>query len=248
MFFNKYPKILYQFGDETSYTAMQNISVYVDLIDQIKDNINFYQYYHIQDGYRADTVSQQLYGSVQYYWTFYLLNDNLRENGWPLSSQQLRKKARKNYRDNVLTTRDVDKLFVHFQVGDPIIGQNSGAVGVITRRDLDLGQIWVDHSANPTDTEFLSNELVRDNTDPEFPQSLQLVSSVEGLDAIHHYEDSDGNYTDVDPYNTPSALLTPITYMDRFTAANDSLKQIKVLKPGAIDQVFKAYQDALRTV
>ena len=70
MFFKNYPQTLYNFGNETSATAFQNISGYVDVIDQVKNNINFYQYLTVQDGERPDTLSQQIYGSVKYYWMF----------------------------------------------------------------------------------------------------------------------------------------------------------------------------------
>jgi hypothetical protein len=143
MFFTNYPRTLYQFGGEQSLTAIQNLSVYVDVIDQIKDNINFYEIIEIQDGERPDTISQDLYGTVRYYWTLYLLNDNLRERGWPLTVQQIRAKAIKDYPNTVLTTRDGDILIEHFQVGDTVIGQSSGAAGTILRRNLELGQIFV---------------------------------------------------------------------------------------------------------
>jgi hypothetical protein len=143
MFFTNYPRTLYQFGGEQSLTAIQNLSVYVDVIDQIKDNINFYETIEIQDGERPDTISQDLYGTVRYYWTLYLLNDNLRERGWPLTVQQIRAKAIEDYPNIVLTTRDGNILVEHFEVGDTITGQSSGATGTILRRNLELGQIFV---------------------------------------------------------------------------------------------------------
>jgi hypothetical protein len=245
MFFKNYPQTLYNFGTETSATAFQDISAYVDIIDQIKNNINFYLYLSIQDGDRPDILSQQIYGSVKYYWTFYLLNDNLRERGWPLSSQQLLLKAQTDYPYITLTTRDVNTLLTHFQVGDSVVGQSSGATGTVIKLNLDLGQIIVSRNIGQ---EFLGTELLRDNTDPEFPQNIQLVSSVYEYLATHHYEDGSGIFTDVDPYSAPSVLLTPITYLDRYQEANDELREIKIIKPGSIQQVYTAYQEALRSV
>ena len=244
MFFKNYPRTLYRFGDEASRTAIQNLSVYVDIIDQIKDNINFYENIEIQDGERPDTISQDLYGSVKYYWTLYLLNDNLRERGWPLTVQQIRLKAIEDYPNILLTTRDGDTLIEHFQVGDIITGQSSGATGIVIKRNLDLGQIFV-KLTNSQD--FSSTEIIRDNTDPEFPQTVQLVAATNEYDAVHHYEDGDGVWIDVDPYSTPSALLTAVTYLDRYQLANDELRRIKVIKRSAIDRIYKAYQEALRT-
>jgi hypothetical protein len=244
MFFTNYPRTLYQFGSEQSATAIQNISVYVDIIDQIKDNINFYETTEIQDGERPDTLSQELYGTVRYYWTFYLLNDNIRERGWPLTVQQIRARAINDYPNVVLTTRDGNILIDHFQVGDTIIGQSSGATGVVLKRNLDLGQIFIKLINGLT---FISNEVIRDNSNPEFPQSAQLVSAVNEYDAIHHYEDGNGISTDIDPFSAPSVLLTPVTYLDRYQSANDELRKIKIIKRSAINQVAKAYQEALRT-
>jgi hypothetical protein len=245
MFFKNYPQTLYNFGNETSATAFQNISGYVDVIDQVKNNINFYQYLTVQDGERPDTLSQQIYGSVKYYWMFYLLNDDIRELGWPLTTQRVVLKAQNNYTKTVLTTRDIDSLLTHFQEGDSIIGQTSGATGTVTKRDLNFGQIFI----TKTNTlNFLNSELIRDNTDPEFPESLELVSVVEEYNAVHHYENSDGEYVDVDPYSAPSALLTPITYLDRFQQVNDQLREIKIIKPSSVQEVYSAYQQALRTI
>jgi hypothetical protein len=245
MFFTNYPRTLYQFGTENSATAIQNISVYVDIIDQIKDNINFYEFIEIQDGERPDTISQQAYGTVRYYWTLYLLNDNIRERGWPLTVQQIREKAIKDYPNVVLTTRDGNTLLTHFEVGDIVTGQSSGATGIVIKRNLDLGQIFIKKT---NDLNFSGSEILRDNSDPTFPESVQLTGAALEYNAIHHYEDGDGVWTDIDPRSAPSGLLTPITYLDRYQAANDELRRIKIIKRSAINQVAKAYQEALRTV
>ena len=245
MFFTNYPRTLYNFGTENSATAIQNISVYVDIIDQIKDNINFYEFIEIQDGERPDTISQEIYGTVRYYWTLYLLNDNLRERGWPLTVQQIRAKAIIDYPNTVLTTRDGDTLLTHFQVGDTVVGQSTGATGTVLKRNLDLGQIFVRVTNGLT---FSGSEDLRDNTDPEFPESVTLVGATEEYNAVHHYEDGDGVPTDVDPRSAPSVLLTAVTYLDRYQTANDELRKIKIIKRSAINQVAKAYQEALRTV
>tara|TARA_R110000868_G_scaffold317061_1_gene577902 strand:- start:49 stop:777 length:729 start_codon:yes stop_codon:yes gene_type:complete len=242
MFFKNYPQTLYKFGTETSLTAIQDLSAYVDLIDQVKDNINFYQEYTILDGDRPDTLSSKLYGSIAYYWTFFLLNDSIRQQGWPLTAQEIRAKAAVDYPNTTVTTRDIDTILNHFQVGDTVSGQTSAASGTVLKRDIDLGQLVVSGTNG-----FTNDEILRDNSDPEFPQTIQLVSAADEHNSIHHYEDADG-YADVDPRSAPGALLTAVTYIDRYVSANDTLKEIKVIKPSAIGEIFSAYQEALRTV
>jgi hypothetical protein len=244
MYFTNHPISLYKFGNEKSQTAIQNLSVYVDIIDQIKDDANFYDYYNIQDGERPDTVSQDIYATVKYYWTLYLLNDDLRERGWPLTVQEIRAKAIKDYPNTILTTRNSTELFIHFQVGDSLVGQTSGATGVIIKRNLDLGQLVVKTTSEET---FTNTELVRDNSDVEFPETIELSGSTLEYLAPHHYVDGNNERTDVDPYSEVSALLTPVTYLERYQKDNDNLRKLKIIKPNVIGQVVKAYQDSVRS-
>ena len=61
-YFYNFPNVAYKFCNEESITAFQDISAYVDIIDQIKDDVNFYQFYNVLDGDRPDIVSFKLYG------------------------------------------------------------------------------------------------------------------------------------------------------------------------------------------
>ena len=38
------------------------------------DNLSGYNYYEIKNGERPDIVSQRLYGTVNYYWVFFIIN------------------------------------------------------------------------------------------------------------------------------------------------------------------------------
>lgn len=244
MFFTNFPTTSYNFGTEASVTAIQNLSSYVDIIDQVKDNLNFYEYYNIQDGDRPDTISQDYYRTPRYYWTLYLLNDNIRQQGWPLTVQEIRTKTQIDYPHKVITTNDVSDLFTHFQVGDLISGQSSGATGTVIKRDLNLGQIFI---RPQNGTSFTTGEIVRDNTDPSFPEFVTVVSVADEYNAVHHYEDANGIPTDIDPYSPPPGILNPVTYLDRYIRANDDLRRIKLIKPTAIEQIVKAYNESLRT-
>ena len=92
-YFKNYPKIRYPFGGQSSTAITQDIGVYIDLVDRAKDDGAFYTEYSIKNGDRPDTVSQDLYGTPDYYWTFFLMNDDVKLRGWPLSNQAITKKA-----------------------------------------------------------------------------------------------------------------------------------------------------------
>ena len=81
LYFNDFPDVGYKFGDEVDETIFQNISVYAEVIDQIKSEVTFLNTFTIQEGFRPDQVSQILYDTPLHYWTFYLLNDDIREQG-----------------------------------------------------------------------------------------------------------------------------------------------------------------------
>lgn len=143
-FFRNFPIIEYRFGDEVDPNLFQNVSAYVDLIDQFADDATFYEKYTILDGDRPDTVSQKLYGTTDFYWTFYLLNDTLRSQGWPLTQRDLNEKVNEYYPNTTLSTQDdiTDKFFV----GDIAATKpfDSGQFrGVIIEKNFELGQVVV---------------------------------------------------------------------------------------------------------
>ena len=106
-YFRNFPKVDYRFGNETTMTQFQHLGTYVDIIDQVKDYAVFYETYSIENGERADALSYKLYQNVNHYWTFYLLNDHLRTNGWPIRDADLFNKAQQYYPNSVSMTYGV---------------------------------------------------------------------------------------------------------------------------------------------
>ena len=111
-FFTNFPSIAYTFGDEVTPSLYQNLSVYIKLIDEISDDIAFFTTLFIQDYDRPDTLSYKLYDTTEFYWTFYYLNTDIRESGWPIPYQDLLPKANKDYpHQDGTTTGDISKTF-----------------------------------------------------------------------------------------------------------------------------------------
>ena len=94
----------YKFGDNTDIDLFNNITQYVDLIDQVRNNISFTEKYNILSGDRPDVVSHKLYGTMDYYWTFYLMNEHVRLSGWPLNNDEILDQVKSKYPNRVLTT------------------------------------------------------------------------------------------------------------------------------------------------
>ena len=251
MYFKKFPFTNYQFGNESFLTSFTNLGAYTEVVDTIKDNVNFYTTYYIQDGERPDILSQKLYNDPSLYWTFFIMNDKLREGGWPIDQREMKAKAEKDYPHITLTTKDdiTNKL----TIGQTIIGATSAATATVVARRLDYGQLIV----QPTSTkQFLDTETVYTNIVGEFGspevESVTLNRVTEEYNSVHHYEDADGNYVDIDPMQTsPSEVGSEtiiVTFKDRLEAANEELRDIKVIKATSIKAVNKAFNDSLRSL
>jgi hypothetical protein len=238
-YFRYFPRVDYLFGDEQRPDQFENISVYTEIIDSIKNNVAFYTDYYIQDGERPDQVSYNLYGTATAHWTFFLMNDKLRERGWPLTNREIYEKAQADYSETVLTTRTV--LTDKFKVGQTITGTTSGATGTIDHRHLDLGQLVL---SGDTGT-FIAGETITSLNENDILETIVLTSTAVEYLSAHHYENASGEVVDIDPTVGPGALLTEVTYLDRYISMNDELKQIRIIKPEIMPNITKSYREAI---
>ena len=237
-YFKNFSRVPYSFGNNEQPVLFPNIGSYVDIVDQVKDEVSAYRYYYIKEGDRPDQLAHYLYQDVNLYWTFFLANDHLRESGWPLTEEQLVAKAKKDHPDFVITTRA--SLNGVFKLGQTVRGSSSGQTGTIEFRNLDLGQLFLSNVSGS----FSGTEVVTSQVGSEV-QSVTLVSAIDEYNAIDHYVDGDGKRVDVNPYYPPSSLYTPVTKLEKYRAVNDDLKRIKVLKPSIVAQIAERFREEL---
>ena len=247
-YFNNFPRTLYRFGDETTSNRFQDLSTYVEIFDAIKDNSSAHTYYHVQDRERPDQLSFKLYGTTDYYWTFFAINDHIREQGWPLSNRELFDKVVKDFPHTTITTRDL--LASVFKVGETLQGLSSGATATVHHRHIELGQLVVKDIVGT----FQTGETLITTSEAAFVDGVPFVSANIVLNSIgdeylsaHHYEDANGVHVDIDPTVGPGALITEKTHLDRYNTINDALKIIRLLKTNIITQVYDAFNDSLRS-
>jgi hypothetical protein len=229
----------YKFGNNTDIDLSQDLTKYVDLIDQIRNNISFTENYNILSGDRPDVVSHKLYGTMDYYWTFYLMNEHVRLSGWPLNNDEILDQVKSKYPNRVLTT--TSEIGALFPVGQVIEGQSSSAIGEIVKRNLDLGQLFVKLTQG---TKFTAGETISyvDTSATGSPtRTLSITGETEQYNAVHHYENN-GVQVDIDPFSGPGVSLTPITYRDRLETRNDALKEIVVIRPDQITTIVSEFQ------
>jgi hypothetical protein len=90
-FFKHFPLNDYDFFDDGSTSKIVEIFRNVSL-DQIRsDSITQYTFQDIINGERPDVLSQRIYGSPNYHWTFFILNNELKKglSAWPKSDLSL---------------------------------------------------------------------------------------------------------------------------------------------------------------
>ena len=248
MYFRKFPSVGYNFGDNEAQTLFPDLSVYVDVIDQVKQEISFYEKYTILDGDRPDIVSQKLYGTPDYHWTFFAMNDGLKESGWPMPEHELRALVKKRYPHRAVTTEGNIASF--FLPGVNVLGKTSGTTGRIVERNLDIGQLIIasDKNENGINNNFGSTEQIAAGDTVE-QQSVNVVSAIAETDqynSVVYYKNSAGEIVDIDPFDQVTSGLTPVTIMDDYISFNDSLKNIVVIKPNQITAVANEYFKLLR--
>ena len=241
-YFKSFNDIPYRFGQEESTVFIQDLSAYADIIDQVKDDIAVYEKGYIREGQRPDQLSFELYGTTIYHWTFYLLNDNLRLQGWPLTNTELEATVKERYSNTVLTTRQY--IFDKFKVGQTVQGTISAATGKIIHRNLDLGQITIKSTNGFTfrpGEAVTSNKLVDGVTVTE---SIVIISSQEEYNAAHHYLDGD-RIIDIDPTICPGQQNVEVTNYEYYRDENEKLRDIKIIRPNIIENLAASYKQAI---
>jgi len=252
-YFRNFNNISYRFGNNEDAVAFPQISIYADVIDQLKDNVISYAEYTILENMRPDQVSYQLYGTSDYYWTFFLMNDNIREQGWPLSQTELLAQCQRDFPGTTLVTAsdltsdqltDTGAVRDKIVEGVTVVGQTSGVTAIVDHRHLDLGQVIVKGTKAFTEGEFVYLQS-------DINVGFNATTVVNEYLSVHHWEDGNGDYVDLIDANgivdiTGGASNTAITQLDRYIRQNDLLKEIKIIKPGVISQVVESLQVAIR--
>ena len=125
--------------------------------------------------------------------------------------------------------------------GDTVQGLTSGWTGVVVKRYLDLGQIII--KLDDENGAFNPSELLRANNN--ISDQIQLTGAVVQYNSVHHYEDTDGNWVDINPYNPSTTGLIPITYLNRLRDLNNKLREIKVFTPETVVQIQSEFNKLL---
>ena len=216
-YFENFPRNLYRFGDGEDPVYFQRLSKYVDLIDQVRDDVGGYLEYEILEGDRPDTLAHRLYGKGEYEWTFFSMNERLRETGWPMKLQDVydyaQTKAYKNYTCNINLEVDSASLALY---GDSASGQQMLLSGAIANPITPLNQTYLSYGDGTSNV-------------------LSLTSSKYEYEGTHHFVDSAGD--EIDYFYSNAAGKIPVTNLEYLIAQNQESRKIRVIKKQFIDKI-----------
>ena len=211
-FFKQFPKVEYDFNRQGVINNMVDIYRSVRPLQNFVDDTAAYIYYEVRNGERPDIVSNKLYGNQNFYWTFFVVNENLHDGlqTWPMSQEDLFTYIEREYEGYAITTnptirRDSDGIIRafenslagsvpgtttgKFQLGETITGGTSGATGTLVKKDLDLNQLIVQNVTgaflgDPTVVPTNLTERITGSTSGDFVDSYQAYKYAE---APHHW-------------------------------------------------------------
>jgi hypothetical protein len=150
-FFKQFPKVEYDTNRTGVVQNMVDLFRHVRPLPAFLDNISAYKFYEVINGERPDVVSTRLYGTPDFYWTFFVVNDFLHDGyrAWPMSQEQLLNYMNKEYNGYAIETNPTsstalpNSLAGRFTLGETITGTTSNATGTLTKKNIDMSQLVV---------------------------------------------------------------------------------------------------------
>ena len=255
-FFKQFPKVQYDFNRTGVLQNMVDIFRSVRPLPSFLDDVSAYKYYEVKNGERPDIVSGRLYGTSQYYWTFFVINDHLHDGyrAWPMSQEALQDYMAKEYRGFAIETSPKatdgpdgafeDSLSGRFTLGETVVGGTSGASGTVTKKIVDLSQLIVQDTTGT----FSSNDLIVGQTSSN---SVSANRVYKYIDAPYYY------------YKAGDALKLPVTNADHITGGvnnsqtefvsnrahleekNDEYSKIRYIDPTYINRFVRNFDEII---
>lgn len=172
MFFQQFPNTNYSIQNDAIQTNVKDYFRYVDVIDKLAQKSFSYQKVQVLDSERPDSLSLRLYGTTDYYWTFFIVNDFLKEglSAWPKGDSEIKNHISKQFKDlsafrfpvesnldgqgnrkllngiPILNKDYLPNLYLCKNIGTGSYASHSGtmfAIGNIVDYDPDNALIWI---------------------------------------------------------------------------------------------------------
>ena len=240
-YFTRFAKKEYSVTRDSTKTVT-DLSQYTAFLTKLTDNISYYTYYTMKPDERFDTISNNLYGTVDYYWTIPLLNPTITNT----------------FRDTIKSTVVVDHILqrkypgkcIQIEDSDTLAGKFQ--IGEIVQFYDDAGNGPVNYKLREKYTNL--NYLVVNSIDNDSNQSVGTVTgqksgSVADVSIIIDYALATHHYVDVEtnervPYYRENTYPVPIPEFEK--GLNEEYTQIKVIRPEFISDIVDQFEEQMK--
>jgi hypothetical protein len=272
-YFTNFPTVPYLFGDEEQPVQFQKLSKYVDTIDSFRELSSTYIEYEIRDFERPDTLAYALYGKPEYVWTFFLMNERLREVGWPMAAYELQVAAKNRYFKNYVVKLDVSNAqelaayaniynvgqsvtfdlapsAISTQGGFQIITQSNQRISTQQSRDEGQG-IVIRKDLDTGELTVVTNSDINPTGSVRIAYAdgsneVAVLNTVYEYEGTHHYENAEGEWVNIflDPLDVILNAV-PVTNLEYLTSQNDEARTIRVIRKDSIESVVGEFKRLL---
>ena len=255
MFFNKFPIVDYDILSNGTAQSIPDIFRQVRTENTRLDRVTQYTYAYVGDD-RPDQLSYRLYGTTEYYWTFFMINEHLAGGmkEWKMSQTVLDDFVDHNYKYHNIrlyreATDDINYNQIENMYGIDVYmyGIETGAIGKIINRHLESNSLDFIYQ---TDVEFVEWEQITIVDLKNMYHDLGYVdwgyvlstSTVEdifdkydirtGRNAIRYWwnPETENYHNNYEHYDLSSKTgILPVTNYDYETELNDRRNKVKVI-------------------
>ena len=231
MYFANIRNALIDIDGSGNFDRLKNLTAKAKVSDELINNAGFYQTIEIIDGERPDHLSQRLYGSPQYHWTFLLLNPQIKNiwDDWPMKYSQLVEYCTEKYQ--YLAGDTDDDLNDKFILGETVTGSISNANGILKEIHVNMGYLVIEKTSG---TFTITGETIQ-GVNSQDSAACNFIKS-QAYAPHHHVDDSTEEWV-------PRRLAgtTAFTYIDYESAVTEQNRNLKIIKPHNIKEVARKF-------
>lgn len=241
MYFSNFSRIAYPFiiNNKTESRVVVDITKNVRIISHLLSNISLFDTYTMKDGETIEFVSEQMYGTPDYYWTIMLANNRYDYiNDFPIPQISMDQMIEDKYGlDNIYNIHHYETLINGVTY---IVDENYGSNVVISGTVITE---LTDNLITGTETKFLSQIFNGDIVTNSNGIIVGTVASIINDSHATLVSSSKVALKNEILFSGPNAKTYPITNSDYEYSFNETKRVIKILSPTIILAVVKEMEN-----
>src|SRR5210317_537250 len=221
-FFKQFPKVEYNFNQTGVKQNMVDIYRHVKPLPTFLDSFSAYNFYEIRNGERPDIVSTRLYGTSEFYWTFFVVN---------------------NFEHS---------LSGRFTLGETITGATSGATGTLTKKNIDMSQLIVQNATGAFIGELVgitnTSELITGSTSADTVSTYRVFKYADATYYYYNENDADKKPVTNAVHVDGGVADSDVAYVTNRThefELNEDRSKIRYIDPNYIGQFIDSFKKAI---